>query len=468
MTRDKKKPNVLFILSDQHRFCDVGYAGNTQVDTPNLDALAAEGAYFSSAYSNCPLCVPARGTLLTGLHALKHGAAANDMPIIEATPSIAQVLNQAGYSTAYIGKWHLGGVPRDQFITEGRRLGFTYWNGCNCNHDYMNAYYDDNNNVRHPIIGYEPISQTSLALDYLDSQKDSEDPVALWLCFGTPHDPYLLQPKEDLDYYLEQNLTLRGNVDQVNMKDQITSKPDAATAYAGYYGHIRQLDRQIGRIVDWLKANNEYDNTIIVYTSDHGDMLSSHGYLNKQLFYDESARIPFVLSWPGHVSSGRRTQLISLVDAAPTILGLLNLSFAGVIDGRDVSPVLINPQAKGQDFVYFYSYVPCHQAAHREIESWRAVTDGKLMYAVDQNQQPICLYNLKQDPLQLHDLKDEKTAREDKARLDQPLDRPVALHDGYVPWEQLLAQKDIKDAWDASEKYFSGLWPRRVSPEKNE
>ncbi len=465
MNQDMKKPNIIFILSDQHRFCDVGYAGNTQVDTPHLDALAADGAYFNSAYSNCPLCVPARGTLLTGLHALNHGAAANDMPIIEKTPSIAQVLNQAGYSTAYIGKWHLGGVPRDQFITEERRLGFSYWNGCNCNHDYLNAYYDDHDNVRHQIAGYEPIGQTDLALDYLDSQQDNEAPAALWLCFGTPHDPYLLQPEDDLEYYFDQNLTLRSNVDQVNMKDPVENKPDAAASYAGYYGHIRQLDRQIGRIVDWLKTHGEYENTIIVYTSDHGDMLFSHGYLNKQLYFDESARVPFILSWPGHVPSGQRTQLISLVDAAPTLLGLLDLRFEGEVDGHDVSPALLNPRAKGQESVYFYSYVPCHQAAHRAIGSWRAVTDGKFMYAADQNNQPVCLYNLEQDPQQLQDIKDDEAARQDKVRLAALLNHQVLLYDGYVPWEKLLKQLGLSDVWEASEHYFSGLWPTLVQPE---
>ena len=124
----------------------MGCAGNTEVSTPNIDAIAAEGAMFRNAYSNCPVCVPVRGTLLTGLHPLRHGAAGNDLPIRTDLRSVADELNDAGYDTAYIGKWHLGGVPRDQFITEDRRLGFRYWRANNCNHDYMNYFYDDNDN----------------------------------------------------------------------------------------------------------------------------------------------------------------------------------------------------------------------------------------------------------------------------------------------------------------------------------
>ena len=165
-----KRPNILFVFSDQHRFCDLGYAGNPEVETPNLDSLAREGAHFTHAYTSCPLCVPARGTLLTSLHALRHGAAANDRAIKNDCTSVAHVLTGAGYNTAYIGKWHLGGVPRNQFITKERRLGFEYWRGCECNHNYLSAYYDDNDNVRHLIDGYEPITQTNLAIEYMSSK----------------------------------------------------------------------------------------------------------------------------------------------------------------------------------------------------------------------------------------------------------------------------------------------------------
>ncbi|MGI6239881.1 MAG: sulfatase-like hydrolase/transferase, partial [Christensenellales bacterium] len=186
-----KRPNILFILSDQHRHFDMGWAGNAEVQTPVLDALASECARFSHAYSNCPVCVPARGSLYTGQHALRHGAAGNDIPIRRDQTGIAQVLSAAGYDTALIGKWHLGGVPRDQFIDKDRRLGFQYWRGNNCNHDYMKYYYDDNDDARHYPGQYEPVAQTALALEYLEGRKQSDDPWAMWMCYSTPHPPHL-------------------------------------------------------------------------------------------------------------------------------------------------------------------------------------------------------------------------------------------------------------------------------------
>ena len=133
----EKTQNLLFVFSDEHRKHDLGCYGNTIVKTPNLDRLAEEGLCFSHCVSNSPVCVPARGSLLTGLFPQKHGAFTNDLAIHSDCISIANVLNDAGYHTGYIGKWHLAGIPRDQFITEERRLGFKEWKVANCNHDYL-------------------------------------------------------------------------------------------------------------------------------------------------------------------------------------------------------------------------------------------------------------------------------------------------------------------------------------------
>ena len=457
-----KQPNILFVFSDQHRFSDLGYAGNTDVDTPVLDHLAEGGAFFNNAFTNCPLCVPARGTLFTGLHSLRHEAVANDMKVRETSPSIASVLNQAGYDTAYIGKWHLGGVPRDQFITSGRRLGFTHWRGCNCNHDYLNAYYDDNDNVRHPIQGYEPIAQTTLALDFLEGRQPSQRPWAMWLCFGTPHDPYLTLPEGDAQRYFDRELSLRKNVMPIRTEDLFAGRlpaPDILKNYAGYYAHIRQIDLQVGRLVEWLKTNDQFEDTILVYTSDHGDMLGSHGYLGKQIYFDESVRIPFILSWPGHVPPGRRAQVISIADMAPTLLGLTGLSFETSVDGVDCSAVLVNPSAPGQGGAYLYHYIPCHNAALRDVQSWRAVTNERFTYVVDETRTPVSLFDRGADPFQMTDLINHPAHQETRSRLARMLDEQVARHDGYIPWEQLLAEKGLLPEWNRSQAYFLERWP---------
>jgi arylsulfatase A-like enzyme len=466
---ETRRPNLLFIFSDQHRYCDVGYMGNAEVETPALDRLAQAGAYFTSAYSNYPLCVPARGTILTGTHALKHGAAANDLPIRSDSPSIAKALKGAGYQTAYIGKWHLGGTPRDKFIMEEERLGFEYWNGYNCNHSYFEGYYDDYEHCRHKISGYEPEGLTNRALEYLENVADGDRPWGLWLSYGTPHPPYDQVPEGDLEYCLSKQITIRENVTD-ELQDQIFggAKPDLRAMYAGYYAHIRRLDMEIARLIDYLERSGQIDNTIIVYTSDHGDMLGSHGYYEKQLYYNESARIPLIISWPRKIISGERKSSISLVDLMPTLLGLIEVECPEGIDGSDESNVLLNPDAKGQEYVYFYSYIPCHMAAIRKVMSWRAVSDGNLVYVVDEMGEEIALYDDSADPLQRINLKDDSRYADQKLRLRSVLDSLVKKHDGYIAWDELLAEHDLLQAWDASQQYFNELWKWNLPSRRNE
>ena len=475
-----KYPNILFILSDQHRFCDIGYAGNRQVATPYLDSLADEAAVFDHAYSNCPVCVPARGTLLTGFHAFNHGAAANDMPINPQCHSIAHVLNDAGYNTAYIGKWNLGGTPRDRFIPEEERLGFQYWRGCNCNHDYMHAYYDDESNVRHPIEGYEPIAQTTLALDYLNIHRTDKRPWALWLSFGTPHDPYLclLDADVDLCRRRERTIVLRGNVSAYREFDYIPSgshhaarpagQPESLKEiqyrehrplfsnlrmdYAGYYRHIEYIDMQIGRLLHWLDANGLRDDTIVVYTSDHGNMLGSHGLLNKQWYYEESAHIPFVIRWPRGIVAGHRDVALGLVDVVPSLLGLAGISSGFNFDGTDKSASIRKPCSAEKRYVYLYSIIPAHQAWFREIFSWRAITDGHVLYATDQESKPIALYDLIADPLEMNSLIGDPSA--ELSYWQGLLCEQVERFDGFMPWQQLIKEKGLLDQWNCSQQFF--------------
>lgn len=452
-------PNIVVILSDQHRFCDVGYAGNPDVETPNLDALASVSANFEHAYSNCPLCVPARGSLLTGRHALAHGAAANDLPIFRQCQSIADVLNDAGYETAYVGKWHLAGVPRDQFITEENRLGFRIWRASNCNHNYFKGYYDDNENQRHPIQGYAPIGETELALELLRSSEFREKPFALVVSYGIPHDPYFLLPEGILEHFLSKELQFRPNSSETVRDTETRMAPyDRKRYYAGYYSHLYELDVQIGRIIAELKNNKQWENTVFVYTSDHGDMLGSHGYLNKQLFYEESAKVPLLISWPEQIPPGKHKTPIGQTDFAPTLLGMLGLQFHDPVDGEDLSPLLWQPGLARERFVYYYNYVPCHQAAMRSNGSWRAITNGEKMLAVDQNRQLLCQYNLREDPFELQDLKENPAHEEWRQLLLTRLDQFVARYDGYITWPQLLEQHGLDTAWETSEAYFSKLF----------
>lgn len=450
-------PNILFVFSDQQRFCDLGCYGNREVYTPNIDAWAENAVVFDRFYSNCPVCVPARGTLLTGTYPLRHGAITNDLRIRSDARSIAHILNENGYNTVYFGKWHLGGVPRDQFITEENRLGFQYWRGCNCNHNYMKAYYDDNDDIRHFREGYEPHIQTCLAEEYIASV-GTDKPFALFLSFGTPHDPYDLVPSGTSDLYDETKITLRDNVSfPVRRSPSILFDEKALRRQIkGYYAHITELDTMMGRLFAALDVRGLYDNTIIVYTSDHGNMLGSHGLTDKQLPYEESVHIPFIVSYGKNLHSGIRSGTASLVDVVPTLLPLAGIDIsAESFDGRDASEAVRGTDRKG--FAYLTEYIPCHQAALRGSGEWRAVISDnyKLIRSPDASGVwRIELYDLSSDRGEQRNLAGNAGYSETEADLTAKLDALVAEHDGYLDWREFIRYNGLVGQWNESQRYF--------------
>jgi arylsulfatase A-like enzyme len=452
-----KHPNILFVFSDQQRYCDLGCYGNREVITPNIDAWAADAVVFDRFYSNCPVCVPARGTLLTGTFPLRHGAITNDLRIRPDTRSVADVLNENGYNTAYLGKWHLGGAPRDQFITEKNRLGFDYWRGCNCNHNYMKAYYDDNNNVRHYEDGYEPHIQAALAEEYI-AAADADKPFALFLSFGTPHDPYDLVPPETLALYNEDTFSLRANVSfPVKRSPEIMfGETDFRRQIRGYYAHITELDLIMGRLFAVLDARGLRDDTIIVYTSDHGNMLGSHGLTDKQLPFEESVHIPFIVSYGKNFTAGTRSGIASLVDITPTLLSLAGINISDeTFDGRDASGVINGTENGG--FAYLTEYIPCHQASLRGSGEWRAVVSGDCKLVRSPGDDGIWkneLYDLAGDVYERINLAGSDEYADKLKSLTALLDSEVALHDGYLGWQEFIRHNGLVAQWNESQRYF--------------
>ncbi len=384
MENNKSRPNILFAFSDQHRWRDMGCYGNDQVLTPNFDAFAREAIRFNNCISNCPVCVPIRGSLLTGLLPLKHGAITNDLPICHDVTSIAHVLKENGYHTGYIGKWHLAGVPRDQYIPPGKgRLGFEEWKVCNCSHAYMDAYYYGEDNSRIEIEGYEPIEQTRLAIDFIERNSKEKQPWCLYLSWGPPHDPYRSVPDSYLDIYKHMELRLRDNIPSTikHTLNKTYTVDQIKDFIKGYYAHITALDEQFGRLIRALEQTGQIDNTIIIYTSDHGDMLGSQGVTNKQWPYDESIKVPLLVYWKGKTINGVSDELIGLVDLPVSILGLLGLEFPCEVDGQDLHHLFIDEKARGLESCYIFDYIPSHQAAARGSSEWRGIRTKRYTYA---------------------------------------------------------------------------------------
>lgn len=452
-------PNILLVFSDQHRWCDLGCYGNAQVSSPNLDAFGERATRFTHCIANAPLCVPARASLLTGLHALKHRAITNDLPVRQDVTSLAHVLGEAGYRTGYVGKWHLAGVPRDAPVPRGpARLGFEEWKVCECNHDYMHAYYYDEEDRRVDITGYEPVAQTDLAIDF--AKRHRGHPWFLCLSWGPPHDPYHLVPARYAGLYPRRELRLRPNVPERihDTQTRILSGEQIRTNYQGYYAHITALDEQFGRLLAALDATGQREQTIVIYTSDHGDMLGSQGWTNKQLPYDEAIRVPLLVAWgkytPGHVTD----ELIGLVDLPTSILGLVGLRFPDAVDGVDLHRLIIDPEAQGLGACYVYDLVPCHQAMARGGSEWRAIRTKQHTLARTASDTGFALYDNLADPYQMHNLINDPQAASVRAELLAQLDALISRYDELLLWQEMIRKYGLRQEWNKSQAYF-GLSP---------
>ncbi|TDE14326.1 sulfatase [Jiangella asiatica] len=448
------KPNLLFVFGDQHRSYDLGCYGNAEVWSPYFDQFSTRALRFENCISNTPLCVPARAAMLTGNLGLRHRAAANDLPIDTGVESIAGVLGGAGYRTGYIGKWHLAGVPRDKPVPQAARLGFQEWKAYNCSHEYDDAAYYDEADVLNRLDGYEPVGQTELAIDFMNRHHD--DPWALFLSWGPPHDPYRTAPAPYLDRYDGRSLPLRANVPETIRHTQSSrwTRDDVTRNLAGYYAHISALDEQFGRLIAALESTGQLDDTIIVYTSDHGDMMGSQGLTNKQLPYEEAVNIPLLVSWPRVVRTGVTAELIGQIDLPVTLLSLMGLRFSSPTDGSDLHQVLLDPDAGGLEACYLTSLIPCHQAADRGDREWRAIRTRRHTFARSAIDDGYLLYDNLADPYQLSNLVDDPSHADVRDGLRAALDTMIDKHDVLLPWEDLIRHAGLVEAWNESQAYF--------------
>jgi arylsulfatase A-like enzyme len=479
-----QKPNLLLVFSDQHRACDLGCYGNRQVMSPALDAFADQAARVTNCVSSSPVCVPIRGTMLTGLHPWHHGALSNDLPIRTDVQSVAHVLARAGYRTGYVGKWHLGGVPRDRAIPQEERLGFEGWKVANCTHAYMNSYYDDEQNRRFPYEGYEPVGQTGHAVDFIrrGGQRGGERgvgltpgragdvaPWALFLSWGPPHAPYREVPREYLDRYDPASVTLRPNVPE-QILDRVgkhLSRAELRALLAGYYAHITALDDQFARLLAVLDETGQASNTVVVYTSDHGDMLGSQGVTKKQLPWDESALVPLMVRWPGTVQPSVVEEPMGLVDLPVSLVGLLGLSFDGPIDGADLSRLFTEPGATAPAEVLMCNLIPAHQAVWRgDTRGWFGLRSRERTYAVWDDGEPFCLYENENDPYQQRNLcEDHRAAAACHDLTERVQARLAAAGTILRPWQQMVIHDGYQELWNKSQAYFKR--PLLTGPESS-
>ncbi|MCX6858257.1 MAG: sulfatase-like hydrolase/transferase, partial [Verrucomicrobia bacterium] len=265
------KPNILYLLVDEWRPTATGYAGDPNVKTPNLDRLAKEGLNYRNAMSVCPVCTPHRAALMTGRFPTSTGMFLNDAYLPSEELCMAEILQEAGYDRGFIGKWHIDGHGRESYIPQERRQGWDYWKGNECTHTYNHSpYYSGNDPEKKFWEGYDAFAQTKDAQSYLKSKSTSGKPFALVIAFGPPHFPHATAPEEFKVLYPPDQLKLAADVPE-SMQVQVRKE------LQGYYAHCTALDHCIGDLMTTLDETGLAENTIVVFSADHGETMGSRG-----------------------------------------------------------------------------------------------------------------------------------------------------------------------------------------------
>lgn len=403
-------------MPDQHRYHAVGCLGNPDVKTPHIDRLAREGVTLPHTFANTPVCCPARAILLTGQYCHKNGMVANDLRLRESHVSFAEALAGAGYRTGFVGKWHLDGGQREPgWVPPGpRRQGFSFWAAHQCSHrHFQNHYFRDS---PEPIAfgKFEAEGWADVAVEFLEGVKSDARPFYLTVQWGPPHDPYKA-PKEYKQLYDAGRLTMRANY--VPGGKGIPT-PDAI---AEYYGMVTAIDDQVGRILAKLDELGLRENTIVLYSSDHGDMLGSQGERLKRKPWEESIRVPGFVRWPGRIQPGTSNDVFfTHVDFAPTLLGMAGVAVPKTMQGRDLSRVITEGRGKRPDSAFFQIFGPF--AGDGTAGGWRGVRTATHMYARYADR-PWVLYDLRADPLQQTNLVGRPEAAGIQSALEKRLRR---------------------------------------------
>lgn len=377
------RPNILFICTDQQRYDSLGCYGNRHARTPNIDRLAEEGALFEQCYVQNPVCAPSRASLVTGQYPHSHGLWGNGVTLPEHEPVFSKSLADSGYTCGMVGKMHLSHCFAGR--TEPRRDdGFTFYKWAhdpshtspeNDYHHWLKEHHPDlfdevfasGPRKRHEPGGFDTIPTEAhysrwvaeRAIQFLEGPGQDDAPFFLWANFFDPHHPFVA-PQEYLDRFDPASLPQPvGTPDELKTKPAIQSEASRAS-YAGhargyqtyegdeiqkvvaaYYAMVSLIDDETGRILDALERSGRMDNTLVIFSSDHGEMLGDHHLLLKgPMLYDGAIRVPLVMRWPGHIPAGRRVaNLVEWIDLTSTFTDVAQVEPMAAAQGASLLPL---------------------------------------------------------------------------------------------------------------------------------
>ena len=441
------RPNILYIFADQLRYSAVACNGNRVVRTPNIGRLGRDGVVFDQAFSSCPICSPYRAQLITGRYSHANGVMCNEYRLFDDQTTIAHVLKSEGYRTAHVGKWHLGYGPYGEL----KRYGFDDLYAYNCGGDYYDERYWHNEEGPFPMVDFEPRIETQLALDHIrDHVRETPDrPFCLFLGWQPPHWSFVNTGRDYGAYPQEYNIYDPARVDVPgNVPRQFVDF--ARREIADYYGMVTALDDLVGRILDALDEWNLAEDTIVCFSSDHGDHLSAHGYgkpgpgdawmddtlrLSKGTPHEEATHVPFILRYPAQVRGNRRTDtLFNSVDVMPTLLRLCGADVPDAVQGRDLSHAVLGVPGEEPDSVYLEMLGPGWPTRTKTVGLWRGVRTHRYTYARwhDCGGKRV-LYDRDADPLEMHNRVDDPeyagVAEQMEARLRRWMEETGDLFD---------------------------------------
>jgi len=425
----KERPNILLLMGDQHRGDCIGADGNRVIHTPNLDRIAREGVLFRCAYSTTPTCTPARAALLTGLSPWRHGLLGYGRVGEKYPIEMPRALREAGYYTMGIGKmhWHpqrnahgfhemlldeSGRVESPGFVSDYRTWFAS--KASDLNPDATGIGWND-----YPAKTYvlperlHPTHWTGeTAVKFLKTY-DRREPFFLKASFARPHSPYD-PPERWMKHYADADLPkavvgkwaeryAKRSSDRADLWHGDLGADQVRSSRQGYYGSVSFVDEQIGRILEALEQRGWLDRTLIIYTTDHGDMTGDHHLWRKSYAYQASARIPMLMRWPTRLAAAKRGQMssapVELRDILPTFLDVASATGAETLDGRSLLRLVRGEPAEWRTYLDLE-----HDICYSPDNHWSALTDGHYKYIVHAKSGEEQFFDLEKDPGELNDL----------------------------------------------------------------
>lgn len=426
----KEKPNILIIITDQLRRDALGVYGDANINTPNIDALAESGTRFNNACSTYPICVPFRYTLMTGQYAHQCMIPTLGWRMSPVERTLADEFNDAGYQTAYFGKWHLYGgqvgIPGYSAKEEGYKPvprthqgRWQYWRGFDLRNSFFDTnYFIDDDLTPHKIDGYQTDGLSDLAIDFIKDQRDKSKPFCCVLSVEPPHSPYEA-PKELEENWLSREIDLPPNfmkepedLNQANPGYSLIDKAEREQTIKErklYYAMIENLDANVGKVTQALKDAGVYEDTVIIFMSDHGSLGGSHHLNNKQYPYEESIGMPLIISGPD-ISGRQIDTIVCTEDLFPTILGLAGVSGCDETPGCNLSALIRGGELEelGRPGVLLqFIWEPRESAAFYQ-QIWRGFRSQRYKYTVlgdiEQGLNKWQFFDLEKDPYELNNL----------------------------------------------------------------